>query len=157
VCGKVFTVVDASGSLQGVLHVSVSYVPCDLDHINDPVVPKVYFDAQQGNDIRFYSCAHSKPEFVPRVEITPGGDPFEVHSCWGDVYDAISSAQKFVFLTGWSVHPLVPLVRDDPAKTKTIGELLKEASERGCEVRTYHLRGIIPYLLCRVCKLKGGK
>jgi hypothetical protein len=151
VCGKVFTVADASGSLQGVLHVSVSYVPCDLDHINDPVVPKVYFDA------RFYSCAHSKPEFVPPVEITPGGDQFEVHSCWGDVYDAISSAQKFVFLTGWSVHPLVPLVRDDPAKSKTIGELLKEAAERGCEVRPCHLRRIVPSLLCHGYKLKGGK
>jgi hypothetical protein len=130
---------NGSDCMQGVLYISVTYVPCDFDQVNDPVVPNVYFNAHPGNVVRFYSCAHSKAEMVPPVEITPGGDVFNVHSCWSDVYDAITSAQKFVFLTGWSFHPLIPLVRDDPAKCKPLGELLKEATDRCCEVCTCRL------------------
>jgi phospholipase D1/2 len=72
---------------------------------------------------------------VPAVDITPG-NRFEVHSCWSDIYDAIKCAQKFVYLTGWSFHPLIRLVRDndDPEYEKPLGVLLKEAADRGVEV-----------------------
>lgn len=123
--------------MQGTLYVTVAYTPCDFDKVDDPAVPRVYFKPHQGNAVRFYSCSHSRPQMVPPVEITPG-NMFNVHSCWSDMYDAITSAQKFVYLTGWSFHPEISLVRDesDPAKSRPLGELLKEASERGCEVRT---------------------
>jgi hypothetical protein len=71
--------------------------------------------------------------------MTPGGERFHVQSCWNDIYDSISSAERFVYLTGWSFHPLILLVRDNPAKSKPLGELLKDASERGCEVYSCHL------------------
>lgn len=117
---------------------TVTYTPCQFENFQDPVVPRVYFKPHEGNSVRFYSCSHSLPQMVPPVDIVPG-TPFQIHSCWSDVYDAITSAQKFVYLTGWSFHPLIPLIRDnsDPTKSKHLGELLKDASERGCEVRAH--------------------
>ena len=134
----VHTAVTGFEPMQGLLFVTVAYTPCNFEKFDDPVVPRVYFKPHQGNDVRFYSCSHSSPQMVAPVEITPGGESFKVYSCWSDIYDAITSAQKFVYLTGWSFHPLIPLIRDssDPAKSRSLGELLKEASDRGCEART---------------------
>jgi hypothetical protein len=97
-----------------------------------PSVPGAYFDALDGNNVRFYQGAHNDNETVPPY-YKPSGQPFAVHGCWDDIYDAISNAQKFVYLTGWSVHPLTRLVRHTEGK-KPIGELLKDAAERGVAV-----------------------
>jgi hypothetical protein len=98
-----------------------------------PVVPKVYFDATSGNSIRFYQNAHNTMETVPHYYM-PSGHVFPIHSCWTDIYTAIVEAQKFIFLTGWSVHPLTQLVRRGNAQCPPIGELLKAATARGVMV-----------------------
>jgi hypothetical protein len=103
--------------------------------IASPVVQKVYFDSTTGNSIRFYQNAHNTYETVPQY-FMPTGQPFPIYSCWTDIYTAILEAQKFVFLTGWSVHPLTQLVRHGTGRYPPIGELLKDASERGVMVRT---------------------
>lgn len=105
-----------------------------------PEVPGVYFRAVPGNSVRLYQSADTTPATVPQY-LQPGtGEPWPVHSCWADVYAAITQAQKFIFLTGWSVHPLTRLLRGGSGSTGAaacppIGELLKAACERGVVVR----------------------
>lgn len=111
---------------KGHLFISLQYTPFRNADTSTASVPGIYCDAHIGNRVRLYSCAHSLPDMIQPVEVQPGV-PYEVHSCWNDVFASISSARKFVFLTGWSVNPFIRLVRDDngPEHQKELGQLLK--------------------------------
>lgn len=111
---------------KGHLFISLQYLPLRSEDMLTPAVPGVYCDAHCGNEVRLYSCAHSLPDMIQPIDVQPGV-PYEVHSCWYDVFAAITAAQKFVFLTGWSVNPFIRLVRDEnePEHQKELGQLLK--------------------------------
>lgn len=84
------------------------------------------------------------PEIVnedgDKIDYTPG-------ECWKAVFNAINEAQKFVYITGWSVDTTKSLLRttrnpppdltpDDPSDDddETLGELLRRKAEQGCHV-----------------------
>lgn len=100
-------------------------------------VPDVYFPAREGNTVTLYQDAHNSRETLPLSAAMPNGESFEVHSCWTEIYDAISAAHKFVFLTGWSVHPDIMLTRGAASGEPkfTLGDLLKAKARQGVDVR----------------------
>ena len=55
---------------------------------------------------------------------------------WYDLYKAIASAQKFIYIAGWSIYPHISLVRGDEAieKASHLGNLLKQKSLEGVKV-----------------------
>lgn len=66
----------------------------------------------------------------------PSGNPYVPTTCWKDLYAAISGAERFVYITGWSVYTAIQLVRgdDDPNGASNVGELLKRKAEEGVKV-----------------------
>jgi phospholipase D1/2 len=51
-----------------------------------------------------------------------------------DLHAAISSAQRLVYVTGWSVFTSTRLVRGDGGEEETVGELLRRKAKEGVKV-----------------------
>ena len=66
----------------------------------------------------------------------PDGSPYQATRCWYDLFQAIQSAQKFIYITGWSVYTEIQLVRgeEDPDGMSNVGTLLKSKAEEGVRV-----------------------
>jgi len=66
-----------------------------------------------------------------RVEYVPG-------ELWETIYGAISQAERFIYITGWSVDTTKTLLRTSrvpgSSDDETIGELLKRKASEGCRV-----------------------
>jgi phospholipase D1/2 len=57
-------------------------------------------------------------------------------TAWKDLNRSLEQAEKFIYITGWSVYTAINLVRgdDDPEGNSNVGELLKRKSEEGLKV-----------------------
>ena len=67
----------------------------------------------------------------------PDGSAYTATRCWRDLYDAIDQAEKFIYITGWSVWTNVRLLRgeeDEEGDISHLGELLKRRVEEGVRV-----------------------
>ena len=66
----------------------------------------------------------------------PDGSPYEPTRAWRDLFNAINNAQKFIYITGWSVFTDIQLVRgdEDPDGESNVGELLKKKADEGVRV-----------------------
>lgn len=98
-----------------------------------PGVPYTFFSQRQGCRVSLYQDAHVPDEFVPKIPLA-GGKYYEPHRCWEDVFDAITNAKHFIYITGWSVYAEITLIRDSRRQKAggdaTLGEILiKKASE----------------------------
>ncbi|GMP34760.1 hypothetical protein CsSME_00007499 [Camellia sinensis var. sinensis] len=102
-----------------------------------PGVPYTFFSQRQGCRVSLYQDAHVPDKFVPKIPLA-GGKYYEPHRCWEDVFDAISNAQHFIYITGWSVYTEISLIRDTrrqkPGGDIMLGELLKKKASEGVRV-----------------------
>lgn len=102
-----------------------------------PGVPYTFFSQRQGCRVSLYQDAHVPDNFVPKIPLA-GGKYYEPHRCWEDVFDAISNAQHFIYITGWSVYTEISLIRDTrrqkPGGDIMLGELLKKKASEGVRV-----------------------
>ena len=66
----------------------------------------------------------------------PDGTPYQTTRAWNDLFNAINSAEKFIYITGWSVSTEIQLVRgeDDPDGLSLVGDLLKNKADAGVRV-----------------------
>ena len=66
----------------------------------------------------------------------PDGSKYQPTRAWHDLFKAIVNAQKFIYITGWSVFTDIQLVRgeDDQEGLSTVGNLLKHKAENGVRV-----------------------
>ena len=55
---------------------------------------------------------------------------------WFDLFNTINNADKFIYITGWSVFTNIQLLRgdDDPDGVSHVGELLKKKANEGVRV-----------------------
>ncbi|VFQ75713.1 unnamed protein product [Cuscuta campestris] len=97
-------------------------------------VPGTYFPLRKGGNVTLYQDAHVPDGFLPNLGLDYGMQ--YVHGkCWRDIFSAIRSARRLVYITGWSVWHKVRLVRDDRSlEGYTLGELLKSKSQEGVRV-----------------------
>ncbi|KAG5008836.1 hypothetical protein JHK87_017351 [Glycine soja] len=102
-----------------------------------PGVPYTFFSQRQGCKVSLYQDAHVPDNFVPKIPLA-GGKNYEAHRCWEDIFDAITDAKHFIYITGWSVYTEISLVRDSrrpkPGGDQTLGELLKKKASEGVKV-----------------------
>ncbi|XP_057775686.1 phospholipase D beta 1-like [Salvia miltiorrhiza] len=126
-----------------VLTLSIQYIPMErvpLYHggvggdLSYKGVPGTYFPLRRGGKVTLYQDAHADDASLPKLWLANGW--FYQHGhCWHDIYDAICQARRLIYITGWSVHHLVQLVRDDPnVKHSVLGEVLKAKSQEGVRV-----------------------
>lgn len=97
-------------------------------------VPGTYFPLRKGGNVTLYQDAHVPDGCLPHLGLDRGMS--YVHGkCWYDICNAISQAQRLIYITGWSVWHQVNLVRDaGPALDCTLGELLRSKSQEGVRV-----------------------
>lgn len=102
-----------------------------------PGVPYTFFSQRRGCRVSLYQDAHVPDNFIPKIPLA-GGKFYEPHRCWEDVFDAITNAQHFIYITGWSVYTEIALVRDSrrqkPGGDIMLGELLKKKASEGVKV-----------------------
>lgn len=102
-----------------------------------PGVPYTFFGQRKGCRVSLYQDAHIPDGFVPKIPLS-GGQYYEPHRCWEDIFDAITDAQHLIYITGWSVYTEISLVRDSrrpkPGGDITLGELLKKKASEGVKV-----------------------
>ncbi|KDP32412.1 hypothetical protein JCGZ_13337 [Jatropha curcas] len=100
-------------------------------------VPHTFFPQRNGCRVTLYQDSHFLDNYVPRIPLA-GGKCYEPHRCWEDIFDAISNAKHFIYITGWSVYVKIKLIRDlerrKDGEDVILGELLKKKAEEGVRV-----------------------
>ncbi|KAL6551336.1 Phospholipase D [Orobanche minor] len=96
-----------------------------------------FFSQRPGCRISLYQDAHVPDNFVPKIPLS-GGKFYEPHRCWEDVFDAITNAKHFIYITGWSVYTQFALIRDTrrpkPGGDIILGDLLKKKADERVRV-----------------------
>jgi len=82
-----------------------------------PGVPYTFFSQRNGCRVSLYQDAHVPDNFIPKIPLS-GGKYYEPHRCWEDVFDAITNAKHFIYITGWSVYTEISLIRDSRRQKK---------------------------------------
>lgn len=100
-------------------------------------VPRTFFRQRQGCRVTLYQDAHIPNNYFPPIELS-GGEIYKPQRCWEDIFDAINNARNLIYITGWSVHTKITLIRD-PARPLqggeiSLGELLKRKANEGVTV-----------------------
>ncbi|KAG0562618.1 hypothetical protein KC19_9G160000 [Ceratodon purpureus] len=103
-----------------------------------PGVPYCYFPQREGCKVTLYQDAHMEDGFLPPIYLS-GGAQRQPTRCWEDIFEAISNAKHFIYITGWSVYTEITLVRDPSRQLPgslnvTLGELLKKKATEGVRV-----------------------
>lgn len=102
-----------------------------------PGVPYTFFPQRRGCRVSLYQDAHVPDGFIPKIPLS-GGKDYEPHRCWEDMFDAITNAKHFIYITGWSVYTEISLIRDSRRPKAggdvTLGELLKQKASEGVRV-----------------------
>eukprot|EP00258_Populus_trichocarpa_P019729 XP_006385316.2 phospholipase D alpha 1 isoform X1 [Populus trichocarpa] len=102
-----------------------------------PGVPYTFYPQRQGCKVSLYQDAHVPDKFIPKIPLA-SGEHYNPHRCWEDVFDSITNAKHFIYITGWSVYTEISLVRDSrrpkPGGDITLGELLKKKASEGVRV-----------------------
>ncbi|XP_043700974.1 phospholipase D alpha 1 isoform X2 [Telopea speciosissima] len=127
------------------IHVKLQFFDVTKDHSwargirsgKFPGVPYTFFSQRQGCRVSLYQDAHVPDNFIPKIPLS-GGNYYEPHRCWEDIFDAISNAKHMIYITGWSVYTEISLVRDSrrpkPGGDISLGELLKKKASEGVRV-----------------------
>ncbi|KAE9608361.1 putative phospholipase D [Lupinus albus] len=103
-------------------------------------VPNTYFNQRSGCRVTLYQDTHILDNYLPKISLT-GGNYYESHNCWEDIFDAISNAKHLIYIAGWSVNTKTTLIRELSVKIVrgdlsylTLGELLKKKADEGVKV-----------------------
>lgn len=102
-----------------------------------PGVPFTFFPQRRGCKVTLYQDAHVPDHFIPKIALS-GGNFYEPHRCWEDIFDAISNAKHLIYIAGWSIYTEITLIRDmrrpKQGGDMTLGELLKKRASEGVRV-----------------------
>jgi phospholipase D1/2 len=103
-------------------------------------VPRTFFGQRQGCRVTLYQDAHVPKHYnhsLPAIVLS-GREIYKPQRCWEDIFDAISNARNLIYITGWSVHTKITLIRDQARPKQggeiTLGELLKRKANEGVTV-----------------------
>ncbi|KAL6648909.1 hypothetical protein ACP70R_013133 [Stipagrostis hirtigluma subsp. patula] len=140
----VYPVLEPSGKQcapGAVLKLAVQYVPVKrltMYHHgvtpgpDFPGVPNTYFPLRRGGRVTLYQDAHAPEGCLPEIRLGDGAG-YRHGQCWRDVYDAVSSARRLIYITGWSLFHTIHLRRDG-GDERPLGDLLKRKSQEGVRV-----------------------
>lgn len=103
-------------------------------------VPHTFFKQRQGCKVTLYQDAHVPENYLPSIALS-GEKFYKPQRCWEDIFDAISNARHLIYITGWSVHTKITLIRDQARPKQggniTLGELLRMKANEGV-VELFH-------------------
>jgi len=106
-------IVGCNGKTHGAVHIMAQFFPLGaLPTDFGKILADGYFEAKTENHVRLYMTADTPQLPVFEGVCEPDGRPYETTRCWLDLFTAISNAEKFVYVTGWSVFTAIRLVFD---------------------------------------------
>jgi len=109
----------------------ISYTYNDANDFNTTECPYQAFPQRKGNRFIMYNDAHlCKDHPLPTVPTARG--PYVPQDCWNDMYNSIKNAQKFIYITGWSVWTSLTMIRPT---NESLGDLLKRKAANQVDVR----------------------
>ncbi|KAI7755614.1 hypothetical protein M8C21_016687, partial [Ambrosia artemisiifolia] len=126
------------------IHVTLKYVSVVRDShwsqgIKSPTfggIPYTFFSQRKGCEVTLYPDAHIVDDNITSYLVSAGF--YAPQRCWEDIFDAISNAQRLIYITGWSIYTKIVLIRDPrrskPGGNVTLGELLIRKAEEGVNV-----------------------
>jgi len=124
------------GDRCGQIHVRYEFTPVsDYHKRNHPTtdVHRTYFTPKRGNRVTPFMCAKCPPRALPTIQTDLGA--FEAASCWEDIHEKLCTAQKFIYVCGWSVWTSTKLLRRPGCQNEeTLGEILKRRAREGVRV-----------------------
>ena len=102
-------------------------------------VPNVTFPLRENCRVTLYQDAHigSANDIIPAVDVNTEGAAWNYvrPNCWEAIYESISNAKRFIYITGWSIHTQTHLLRENrPTTALPLGELLVEKANQGVRV-----------------------
>jgi len=134
-----FDILNSNGKKNGELEIAVKFL--QVKDMEKNFAVNAYFPMRSGCKVDLYSCARNSPFPVQLSD----GESYQPGSCYLDMYKTIVAAEKFIYITGWSVWTDLHLVRGDDAESLetdnelehwelSLGELLKMKAECGVRV-----------------------
>ena len=108
------------------------------------------FKPKKGNKVTLYQDAETigvgnfgENDDIRSIFRSVDGQEYKTYNCWRDIYDAIMSAKKFIYITAWKLVAFdnenldTPLLRDgiDLYNSSGVGHLLKQKAAEGVDVR----------------------
>jgi phospholipase D1/2 len=93
--------------------------------------PYTPYPQRSGCAVSLFADAHDSP--LPDVDIDAG--TYMPGDLWNEVYASLCVAQRFIYITGWSVWTGLKLNRlPEGVEHETLGELLKRKADEGVHV-----------------------
>ena len=122
-----------TGRKHGEIKMSIQFISKDSQEERTHIMEDAYFPAREGCQMTLYQDANTPQLPVFDGLCHPDGSSYVATNAWKDLYDSITNAQKFIYITGWSVNTNIQLLRgeDDPEGKSNVGELLKAKAEDG--------------------------
>lgn len=119
---------------SGQLHLIVDFTPAlDSNALNVGEVPHCYFPMRQGCKVKMYQDAAVRGDILPPIRLS-NGTIYQHSGCWEDLYQSIQKAEKFIYITGWSIWVHTILVRSPYDANSHFGELMKRKASSGVKV-----------------------
>uniref|UniRef100_A0A7S4UW95 phospholipase D n=1 Tax=Paramoeba aestuarina TaxID=180227 RepID=A0A7S4UW95_9EUKA len=107
---------------EGEVLVAGVFVPCD-EAIGWTETPMGDFPMRTGNDVRLYQDAYCPVPFLSHMQ---------PRNAFEDMYESLSGAKQFIYMTGWSVWTKLNLLRGK--ECPSLGKLLADKAEQGLQV-----------------------
>ena len=101
------------------------------------VLEDAYFEATGENMLTLYQDADTPPLSVFDGIENLDGTQYNPTRCWIDLFQAIKTAERLIYITGWSVYTGINLLRGEDRAANdesNVGELLKKKSAQGVKV-----------------------
>ena len=123
---------------MGKINLEVHFTPnVEMDEVDLGLERGAYFPIRSGNRLTLYQDADT-PDKLPQLEniLHPDGSAYVPTTAWKDLFSSLKAAEKFIYITGWSVYTEMTLVRGDadPDEESHVGKLLKQKAEEGVKV-----------------------
>eukprot|EP00116_Pleurobrachia_bachei_P000573 sb/3460835/ len=113
------------------LDIEVVFEPV-TDVVGEFEVTRCYFPLRHTGDVRLYQDAHCQA-LPGHNKISVHGSPYQPTTAWCDIAESIERAQRFIYITGWSMTHTIRLQRDQSDRP-TLGDLLKAKAKEGVKV-----------------------
>ena len=129
-----FPLVDQDGALNGAfMKITIKFkVPHQLKQRTGLI--DSYFPVRHHCALTLYQDAETPANDLHDSITHADGSTYVAANAWRDIFEAISNAQHFIYLTGWSVWTDLTLLRDEGEDSVKLGDLLLQKSEEGVRV-----------------------
>ena len=128
-------IVGSDGETHGNVHIWIQYLDAGQNKTGKYIYDS-YFSPESNNQVTLYQDADTPLLKCFEGVINPDGTGYVPTRCWRDIYETIEKAERFIYMTGWSIFTGIQLLRgeEEVEEDSNVGELLKRKAKEGVRV-----------------------